>query len=108
MGRETVSVINDTLSSGQYGAWVDAKDPENALRTWPRVTLQANNTGRKGVNRRGRAAQINALKRVIERLPLNGKPNTPYIRLVLESRAYSETHGFTHTSYFTYRIDREG
>jgi hypothetical protein len=25
----------------------------------------------------------------------------------LESRAYSETHDFTHASYFTYRIERD-
>ena len=85
----------------RYRAWVDARDPENALRTWPRVTLQANNiAGRYGPDRRGRAAQINALKYAIERL-FN-------VRLVLESRSYSETHGFKHASYFTYRIDREG
>jgi hypothetical protein len=103
-----MSAISDVLNSEHYAAWVDANDPENALRTWPRVTLQANNTaGRHGPNRRGRAAAINALKRAIERLPLNGKPDKPYVRLVLESKSYSETHGFTHASYFTYRIERD-
>jgi hypothetical protein len=103
-----VSALSTVLNSDHYSAWVDADNPEKALRTWPRVTLQANNTaGRHGVNRRGRSASINALKRAIERMPLNDKPGHPYIRLVPESRHYSETHGFAHASYFTYRIERD-
>jgi hypothetical protein len=103
-----MSAISDVLNSEHYAAWVNANNPESALRTWPRVTLQAtNNADRNGPNRRGRAAAINVLKRAIERLPLNGKPDKPYVRLVLESREYSETHDFTHASYFTYRIERD-
>ena len=100
-----MSAFDDMTNS--YAAWVDASNPENALRTWKRVTLQANNTaGRHGVvNRRGRAAAINALKRAIESFPWKDSVGRPFtVKLILESRSYSETHGFKHASYFTYRI----
>ena len=96
----------DDMTS-RYAAWVDAGNPENALRTWKRVTLQANNiAGRHGViNRRGRAAAINALKRAIEAYPWKDSAGRPFkVQLVLESRSYSETYGFKHASRFTYRI----
>lgn len=84
----------------KYRAAVSANDPDNAIRTWSTVRLQAVNTGshRTGPDRRTRAAEIGALKRAIERA-------TGY-QLVLISKSYSETYGFMHASYFTYRIER--
>lgn len=90
-----MSAVNDALNSGHYRAWVDANDPETAIQTWPRITLQANSTS----YRPSRASQINALKRAIEFLFA--------VRLILESKSYSEAHGFMNASYFTYRIERE-
>ena len=103
-----MSALGDLLTSGYFKAWVDATNPENALRTWPRVTLQANNcAGRYDVpNRRGRAAAINALKHAIEMFPWTDSAGRACdVRLVLESKHYSETNGFLHASYFTYRIE---
>jgi hypothetical protein len=94
-----MSVITDVLDSDRYQAWVNATIPEVALRTWPRVTLQAN-----GGNRRSRAARINALKRGIENLPWELPAG---MRLTLVGCEYSETHGWLQASYFTYTIDRE-
>jgi hypothetical protein len=93
------NAINGIITYANYAAWVVADDPATALATWPRVTLQATNTaGRNGPTRRQRASQINALKRAIERVT--------GFTLTLTGRAYSETFGFMHASYFTYRIDR--
>ena len=103
-----MSALGDLLTSGYFKAWVDASNPEDALRTWPRVTLQANNiSGRYDVpNRRGRAAAINALKHAIETFPWTDSGGRAFdVRLVLESKHYSEGHGFMHASYFTYRIE---
>lgn len=94
------SAISNYYDADAFRAWVDAGDLDGALRMWRAVRLKATNTGsvRTGPDRRGRAAEINALKRAVEKA-------TGY-RLVLESKSYSESMGFTHLSTFTYRIER--
>lgn len=104
-GEEQHSPVNalaELLSADSYRAWVDASEPEIALRTWKTVRLKATNTGssRTGPDRRERAADINALKRAIER--------ASGFRLVKIAARYSETQGFLHLSTFTYEIHGNG
>lgn len=95
------SAISALYDVDRYRAWVDAGDPDLALRMWKTVRLKATNTGSyRGPDRRGRAAEINALKRAIER--------ASGFRLVKISATYSETNGFLHQSTFTYEIHGNG
>lgn len=97
-GVEDLRRLEDATRN--YAAWIDAWRPGYAITTWPRITLTATSTsGPHGqVKRRPRANAISALKRRIER-------ETGYT-LTLESRRYSETHGFLHQSEFIYAITR--
>lgn len=96
------SAISGIYDVDKYRAWVDAGNPDVALRTWNTVRLKATNTGsyRTGPDRRGRAAEINALKRAIER--------ATGFKLVKIAARYDEAHGFLHQSTFTYEIHGNG
>lgn len=96
------SAISALYDVDKYRAWVDAGDPDLALRTWKTIRIRATNTGSllTGPDKRGRAAEINALKRAIER--------ASGFRLVKIAASYSETYGFLHQSTFTYEIHGNG
>ena len=92
-----------------YSAWLDASNPVNALLTWDTVTLVAHGTsGAHGEVRRGtRGAAIGARKRAIERFPWVDSDSRPVtVSLKLMSKRYSESYGFMHASYFTYKVTR--
>jgi hypothetical protein len=92
-----------------YAAWLDASNPVTAILTWDTITLVAHGTsGAHGEVRRGtRGAAINARKRAIERFPWADSDSRPVtVSLKLVSKRYSETHGFMHASYFTYKVTR--
>lgn len=91
-----------------HGAWLNADDPVNAIRTWDTVVIQAANTALLGeLDRRGRAAMISARKRAIERAPwTDAKGRAMWVRLELSSKSYSEDNGFLHRSEFTYKVTR--
>ena len=95
-----MSALTDLIEAGRYHAYVDADNIDYALAHWSVICIVARNTGSstRGPNRRERASAISALRRACERAT-----GTKF-RLV--HRAYSETYGFMHASYFTYEIIR--
>jgi hypothetical protein len=97
-----MSALTDLIDApGRYRAYVDANDIDYALAHWDRIRIVAANAGSstRGPNRRERASAISALRRACE------KATGTKFRLV--HRAYSETYGFMHASYFTYEIVRQ-
>ena len=102
------AAIETLQPADDYAAWLDASNPIKAILTWDTVTLVAHGTsGSNGeVRRATRAAAINARKRAIERFPWIGDSQPVTVKLTLVGKSYSETHGFMHASYFTYKVER--
>ena len=95
--------------SATYSAWLDAINPVTAIRSWDTVTIVAHGTSgpHHEVERRPRAAAINARKRAIERAAWSDSAGHGIgVQLELIGKSYSESYGFMHASYFTYRVHR--